>query len=257
MTTTTTGTTTTMTTTTMTTTTMPSREELLERYRLPDRETPRVRVNFISSLDGAATVGGLSGGLNNPDDKLVFDTLRLLCDVILVGAGTVRAEGYGGIRFSAEDAAWRERHGLRPQPPVAVVSARLELPPTHPVFLDAPTRPIVVTHGAAPPPRRRELAAVAHVLVCGTDEVDVTLVRQALAERGLPQILCEGGPNLLGSFVAADAVDEFCLTLSPGLEGGVAGRVARGVVQTARRMRLLHAFASSDMLFLRYARTTG
>jgi riboflavin-specific deaminase-like protein len=234
--------------------TMLGREGLIERYRLPDRETPRVRVNFISSLDGAATVGGLSGGLNNPDDKLVFDTLRLLCDVILVGAGTVRAEGYGGIRFSEADAAWRVQQGLRPQPPVAVVSARLELPPTHPVFLDPATRPIVVTHGAAAPRRRRKLSAVADVLVCGTDEVDVGLVLAALAERGLPQILCEGGPHLLGSLIAADAVDEYCLTLSPILEGGAAGRVARGAVQAERRMALQHAFASGDMLFLRYAR---
>jgi riboflavin biosynthesis pyrimidine reductase len=233
------------------------RREVLERYRLPDRTRPRVRVNFISSLDGAATLGGVSGGLNNADDTLVFDTLRLLCDVILVGAGTVRAEGYGGIRLSEDDAAWRMRHGLRPQPTVAVVSARLELPPTHPVFVDPAVRPIVVTREAAPADRRRALAAVADVLVCGTDAVDVGRIPAALAERGLPQILCEGGPTLLGSFVAADRVDEFCLTLAPVLEGGVAGRVASGVVQVARRMTLLHAFSSGDMLFLRCARAAG
>jgi riboflavin biosynthesis pyrimidine reductase len=233
---------------------MLSRTELLTRYRLPDRATPRVRVNFISSIDGAATLGGVSGGLNNPDDKLVFDTLRLLCDVILVGAGTVRAEGYGGIRVPEEDAAWRVRHGLAPQPTVAVVSARLELPPAHPVFRDPAARPIVVTHRAAPPDRRKALAAVADVLVCGAEAIDVGRLPVALAERGFPQILCEGGPSLLGSLLAADRVDEFCLTLSPVLEGGVAGRVAAGVVQTARRMALLHSFASGDMLFLRYAR---
>src|SRR4051812_8900836 len=128
---------------------MLTREELIERYPLPDRGVPRVRVNFITSLDGAATVGGVSGGVNNTDDKLVFDTLRLLCDVILVGAGTVRIEGYGGIRLDDDAAAWRVEHGLRPQPTVAVVSARLELPTTHPVFLDPATRPIVVTSAAA------------------------------------------------------------------------------------------------------------
>jgi riboflavin biosynthesis pyrimidine reductase len=235
---------------------MMSREELIERYRIPDRTVPRVRVNFISSLDGAATLGGVSGGLNNADDALVFDTLRLLTDVLLVGAGTVRAEGYGGIRLDDDAVAWRVEHGLRPQPTVAVVSARLELPPTHPVFVEPATRPIVVTHAAAPPDRLRELSAVADVLVCGTSAVDVALVPAALGRRGLPQILCEGGPNLLGSFVAADRVDEFCLTLSPVLEGGVAGRVAKGTLQVARRMRLLHSFAAGDMLFLRYARTS-
>jgi riboflavin biosynthesis pyrimidine reductase len=236
---------------------MLSRAELIERYGIPDRSVPRVRVNFISSLDGAATLGGVSGGLNNADDKLVFDTLRLLSDVLLVGAGTVRIEGYGGIRLDDDAVAWRVEHGLRPQPTVAVVSARLELPPTHPVFLDPATRPIVVTHAAAPRDRREELSAVADVLVCGMTTVDVGLLPAALAERGLPQILCEGGPGLLGSFLAADRVDEYCLTLSPVLEGGVSGRVARGAVQVARRMTLLHAFASGDMLFLRYGRDPG
>jgi len=184
----------------------------------------------------------------------VFDTLRLLSDVILVGAGTVRAEGYGGIRVPEEDAAWRVRHGLAPQPTVAVVSARLELPPMHPVFQDPAARPIVVTHEAAPADRRRGLSAVADVLVCGADAIDVGRLPAALAERGFPQILCEGGPNLLGSLLAADRVDEFCLTVSPVLEGGVAGRVAAGTVQTVRRMTLLHSFASGDMLFLRYGR---
>jgi riboflavin biosynthesis pyrimidine reductase len=236
---------------------MLSRAELIERYGIPDRSVPRVRVNFISSLDGAATLGGVSGGLNNADDKLVFDTLRLLSDVLLVGAGTVRIEGYGGIRLDDDAVAWRVGHGLPPQPTVAVVSARLELPPTHPVFLDPATRPIVVTHAAAPRDRREELSAVADVLVCGMTMVDVGLLPAALAERGLPQILCEGGPGLLGSFLAADRVDEYCLTLSPVLEGGVSGRVARGAVQVARRMTLLHAFASGDMLFLRYGRDSS
>jgi riboflavin biosynthesis pyrimidine reductase len=236
---------------------MLSRAELIERYGIPDRSVPRVRVNFISSLDGAATLGGVSGGLNNADDKLVFDTLRLLSDVLLVGAGTVRIEGYGGIRLDDDAVAWRVEHGLPPQPTVAVVSARLELPPTHPVFLDPATRPIVVTHAAAPRDRREELSAVADVLVCGMTTVDVGLLPAALAERGLPQILCEGGPGLLGSFLAADRVDEYCLTLSPVLEGGVSGRVARGAVQVARRMTLLHAFASGDMLFLRYGRDSS
>ncbi|MBG6057196.1 riboflavin biosynthesis pyrimidine reductase [Cryobacterium sp. MP_M5] len=228
--------------------------ELIRRYRVADRAETRVRLNFITSLDGAATVDGLSGGLGNEDDKLVFDTLRLLSDVIVVGAGTVRAEGYGGIRLSPADAAWRLGHGLPPQVPVAVVSSRLELEPEHPFFRDAAVRPIVVTHAASPAGRRAELAEVADVLVCGEEDLDPTVMVAALAARGLSQILCEGGPHLFGALIAADCVDELCLTISPVLEGGAAGRIARGGSGATRPMGLLHVLTAGDMLFLRYGR---
>ncbi|TFB70570.1 pyrimidine reductase family protein [Cryobacterium glaciale] len=234
---------------------LPHRAQLIERYRVPDRLTPRVRVNFIASLDGAATHEGLSGGLNNADDKIVFDTLRLLTDVILVGAGTVRAEGYGGIRMTAEDAAWRVAHGLSAQLPVAIVSGRLDLDLGHPVFTEAATRPIVLTHAAAPADRRVALSAVADVIVCGEDAIDPRLLVAALAARGLPQILCEGGPHLFGDLVAADRVDELCLSLSPLIEGGAAGRIAVGATAATRAMELLHVLRAGDMLFLRYARS--
>ncbi|SEO02799.1 pyrimidine reductase family protein [Cryobacterium luteum] len=233
---------------------LPPRAQLIEHYRVPDRLTPRVRVNFIASLDGAATHEGLSAGLNNADDKIVFDVLRLLTDVILVGAGTVRAEGYGGILLPADDAAWRVQAGLAAQPPVAIVSGRLDLDPGHPVFSQAATRPIVLTHAAAPADRRAALAEVAEVIVCGEHAIDPHLLVAALTARGLPQILCEGGPHLFGDFVAADRVDELCLSLAPVLEGGSAGRIAVGADAAARAMELKHVLRAGDMLFLRYAR---
>jgi riboflavin biosynthesis pyrimidine reductase len=230
------------------------RDDLVERYRVTDRAAPWLRMNFISSLDGAATQDGVSAGLGNADDKLVFDTLRLLTDVILVGAGTVRAEGYGGVRAEPADAAWRAEHGLAAQPALAIVSARLEISPSHPFFTDAVVRPIVVTHAGSPVDRRAALAEVADVLVCGTDAVDLRLMRAELAARGLAQVLCEGGPHLFGALIEAGCVDELCLTLSPMLEGGPAGRIARGGAQTTRRMSLAHALPAGDMLFLRYTR---
>jgi riboflavin biosynthesis pyrimidine reductase len=230
------------------------RDDLVERYRVTDRAAPWLRMNFISSLDGAATQDGVSAGLGNADDKLVFDTLRLLTDVILVGAGTVRAEGYGGVRAEPADAAWRAEHGLAAQPALAIVSARLEISPSHPFFTDAVVRPIVVTHAGSPADRRAALAEVADVLVCGTDAVDLRLMRAELAARGLAQVLCEGGPHLFGALIEAGCVDELCLTLSPMLEGGPAGRIARGGAQTTRRMSLAHALPAGDMLFLRYTR---
>jgi len=230
-----------------------TRESLIQAYQLADRSTPLVRLNFIASLDGAATHEGLSGGLNNADDKLVFDTLRMLSDVIVVGAGTVRAEGYGGIRLPTEHARWRLDQGLAAQPPLAVVSASLDLDPEHPLFTEAATRPLVVTHAASPDAKRRALAEVSDVLVCGADALDVRLMVRALADRGLKQILCEGGPTLFGALLEADAVDELCLSLSPVLESGSAGRIARGA-PVSRAMSLQNVVTAGDMVFLRYGR---
>ena len=78
---------------------------LLEAYALPDRSRPRVRMNFVSSLDGAVTVRGSSGGLGDANDRLAMQVLRTLADVVLVGAGTVRVEGYGGVRVGETDAS--------------------------------------------------------------------------------------------------------------------------------------------------------
>lgn len=235
---------------------MLDRHELIERYRVADREMPRLRVNFIQSLDGAVTRDGVSGGLNNADDKLVFDTLRMLCDVIVVGAGTVRAEGYSGVRVDDEDAAWRVAHALAAQPPVALVTSRLDFAPSHPFFADAVVRPIVITSAASPTVAREALADVADVLVCGEERVEPDRLVAELTARGLPQMLCEGGPQLFGALIEADRVDEICLTMSPVLEGGPAGRIAHGAAATAREMALLHVLTARDMLFLRYERRT-
>ncbi|TDW29476.1 pyrimidine reductase family protein [Cryobacterium psychrophilum] len=233
---------------------MLSRPELIQRHRVADRTVPLVRVNFIASIDGASTHDGLSGALNNADDKLVFDTLRMLTDVILVGAGTVRAEGYGGVRLSPADAAWRVEHGIPPQPPIAIVSGRLDLDPGHPVFTEAVVRPLVVTHAKAPVGARKALSRVADVLVCGEDAVDPVAMVLALAVRGYPQILCEGGPSLFGALLEADCVDEVCLSVSPVLEGGSADRISRGHAQATQPMILWHVFTAGDMVFLRYVR---
>lgn len=230
------------------------RERLLAAYAIDDRATPRVRMNFVMSLDGAVTLEGRSGGLGDASDRLAMQALRTLADVVVVGAGTVRVEGYGGLRVDEADAAWRRSHGLPEQPRVAVVSSRLGLDPGHPFFADATTRPIVVTHASAPADRRDALAEVADVLVCGDTAVDATAMRAALADAGLPQVLCEGGPHLFGSLIEADLVDELCLSLSPLLVAGDAGRIARGAREVERPMRLVHAIPAGDLLLLRYAR---
>ena len=234
--------------------TAPTREQLLEAYAIADREMPAVRMNFVTSLDGAVTLEGRSGGLGDEHDRLAMQVLRTLADVVLVGAGTVRVEGYGGLQVGEADAAWRRSRGLPPQPRLAVVSSRLDLGPEHPVFARAVERPIVVTREAAPADRRDALAEVADVLVCGGDTVDLAAMLDAFARLGLRQVLCEGGPHLFGSLVESGLVDELCLSLSPLLVAGGAGRIVRGAPEVEQRMRLVHAIPAGDLLLLRYAR---
>jgi riboflavin biosynthesis pyrimidine reductase len=143
---------------------------------------------------------------------------------------------------------------LPAQPTLAVVTAALSLRPDSAALVRAPERPVIVTLERSAPEKRLALSRVADVLLCGNDKLDCRAMLTALAERGLRQVLCEGGPHLFGSLIEADCVDELCLTLSPVLENGGAGRIAAGAAQTTRRMRLGHAIAVGEMLMLRYER---
>jgi riboflavin biosynthesis pyrimidine reductase len=134
---------------------------------------------------------------------------------------------------------------------MVIVSGSLDLDPAHPLFAEAPVRPIVLTHRAAPAAR---LAAVADVIAVGGTRVDLAAGIAELHARGAAELLCEGGPGLLGALIAADQVTELCLTVSPLLVGGGPGRIATGAPGTPRRMGLRHVLAREDMLFLRYAR---
>jgi riboflavin-specific deaminase-like protein len=231
----------------------PTADELRAAYALPDRATPRVRMNFVESADGAATLDGRSGPLGGGTDRVLMQLLRSLADVVLVGAGTVRAEGYGGTRVSDEDAARRRAAGLADQPRLAVVSRALDLEPRHPFFSDAVARPIVVTCAASPAHRREALADVADVLVCGDDEVDLAAALDELARRGLAQVLCEGGPHLFGALLDAGLVSEVCVTIAPRIVGGSAGRIARGAAEADRRFSLAGVLSDDEgFVFVRY-----
>jgi riboflavin biosynthesis pyrimidine reductase len=230
---------------------------LISAYQVEDRSIRHLRVNFVTSIDGAVTVDGQSKALSTDDDSELFGKLRMLSDVVLVGAGTVRIEGYNPLRVNAERQKWRKADGLPENPVLAIVSGRLDLSPINPVFAEAAVRPLVITHAAAPPDRRDALAEVADILVCGEAEVDLHRTVAALADRGLPQILCEGGPHLLGALTEADLVDEMCLSLTPLLAGPGAGRITAGLpATTVRRLKPKVVHASDDgSLFLRYLRS--
>ena len=235
--------------------------ELLALYA-PDasatRSRPWVRANFISSVDGSATAAGLSGELGGPADKRVFDLLRQLSDVILVGAGTVRDEGYGAMILDEDAAAWRLAHGRAGQPAFAIVTGSLNLDPTSEVFAKAPVRPIVLTAESADPTRRAALEQVADVVDCGAETVEPQRMIDALAERGLGRIHCEGGPSLFGSLLRADLIDALCLTVSPSLEGGTGPRISHArEMMDLRSMTLDHVLLSGSMMLTQYSRDRG
>jgi riboflavin biosynthesis pyrimidine reductase len=229
-------------------------EKLAECYAITDRSEPQVRFNFVSSIDGAATDNRPSGGLSGKADKRVFDLLRRVCDVVLVGAGTLRAEGYGAMRLDRASVQWRLANGLAGQPVFAIVSGTLHLDAASVVFTEAPIRPIVVTTRSAPTGRKETLSHVADVLVCGEEKLDAPGLLAELARRGLRQVLSEGGPTLFGTLLAADCVDELCLTVSPLLAAGEAARIAAGALGDARRMTLHHVLISDSTVMLRYGR---
>jgi len=210
---------------------------------------------MVASVDGAATAGGRSGGLGGPADRAVFTVLRSLADVILVGAATARTEHY---RHVSAGQVWPQlRTGQRPAPAIAVITSSLDLDDCP--FLSGPPprdpEPIVITAAAAPPERLAGLAGKARVLIAGEKHVDVTEAISALGGLGYRQILTEGGPRLLGQLTEAGLVDELCLTISPVIAAGPAGRIATSPHEHSAPLRLEHVLTDDDFLLARYVRS--
>jgi riboflavin biosynthesis pyrimidine reductase len=233
--------------------------ELPELYGYPaELKRSWLRANFIASLDGGATIGGVSGRLGGQGDRAVFNVLRELADVILVGAGTVRAEGYSGARPSVAQRQSRQARGQSEVPQLAIVTRSGHLDRDMPVFTRTEVPPLVCTCAAVADQTRRGLAGLADVIECSSDDparVDEAAVLAALADRGLYRVLTEGGPMLFGSFVERDMLDELCLTIAPSLVGGQGGRVAAGPGQVLTRMHRAHILTDDDgYLYTRYVK---
>ncbi len=197
---------------------------LLVQYAWPDRpagETaPWVRVNFAASVDGAITgIGNRSASVSGTADKRVFALLRATCDAVLVGAGTARIEGYGPVQVHTSMSDLRTAEGRNDPPPLVVVTRSCELDPAAPMFTDATVRTVVVTCDAAPADWRAGLADVADVISCGDQAVDMRVMADVLGDRGYPRVLCEGGPHLFADLLAAERIDDVCLTTSPLIVG--------------------------------------
>ncbi|MFC9963411.1 pyrimidine reductase family protein [Nocardia ignorata] len=218
-------------------------DALARSYAYPRHlERPWVRANFVSSIDGALAVDGVTKGLATPADKLVFKLLRELADVILVGAGTVRTENYGGARTDDEHRRAHFRHGVGGSedgspPPIAVVSGSANLDPAARLFTDARTPPLILTTAQADKDRVTALEdAGAEVVVAAEFAITPAALLRVLTERGLPRVLCEGGPHLFGQLAEADLVDELCLTTAPLLVGGAGGRISLSAKQFGTSM---------------------
>jgi riboflavin biosynthesis pyrimidine reductase len=223
---------------------------LAEAYAAPPGRF--VRVNFIASLDGATTVSGRSRGLQSPGDLRVFRMLRALADVVLVGAGTAVAEGYGPMSDDSAVGRIRLELGRPATAPIAVCTRQGSLSPDSPLA-GGSSRTIVITCEAADPDRRAALAEAGFdVWVCGERDVDLTAAVTRLVESGMPEITCEGGPQLLRSALAAGIVDELDLSIAPALVGGEVRLVGDAPLHDFVRLDLVQVLEEDGMLFTRY-----
>ena len=224
----------------------------------PGGREPWLRANMVSTLDGAAQHGGRSQPISSDADMRIFGTLRGLADVVVVGAETVRQEGYRPARAREAFAEARRAAGQTPAPAVAVVSASLDLDFSLPLF-SSPSVPTILLTGAAAAPDRVATAEKAGVRVVVAGDglgVDPARAVRALADLGLTRLLTEGGPRLLGQLIAADVLDELCLTVSPMLTAGDAQRIAGGPsVPVPKRFALASLLEEAGFLFGRYRRT--
>jgi riboflavin biosynthesis pyrimidine reductase len=232
---------------------------LARQYAYPDALTTCwVRANFVTSLDGAATTGGRSGGLGGAGDRALFGLMRELADVVVVGAGTVRTENYSGAQLGAGERAARQDRGQAEVPPIAIVTRSAQLNHDLLVFTHTEIPPLVLTSHNAAIDARTRLSGLAAVHDCSAgdpDEVDPHAMVATLAGLGLTRVLTEGGPSLLGTFIAADLLDELCLTIAPFVVGGKAKRVTDSPTEALHRMQRRHVLTDSEgYLYTRYSR---
>jgi 5-amino-6-(5-phosphoribosylamino)uracil reductase len=217
----------------------------------PDR--PHVTVNMVASVDGGTAVEGRTGVLSSPADKALFLYLRTLPDVVLVGAQTVRAEGYGTVKASEEVRTQREARGQAPAAALAVVTRSLDLDWSSRLFTEATQRPFVLAPADAPPDRLAQAEQVATVIRAGAGAVDLGVALGILRrEHDVSSVLCEGGPTL-NTQLAGGLLDQLCLTVSPALVGGASKTILADVALVAPLgLTLVSALAAGSELFLRY-----
>jgi len=202
-------------------------EEQLDSYRpweQPRGDRPYVAMNFAATVDGRATIGGVSGPIGSAADTAMLAGLRTRFDAVMIGAGTMRAERYGRPVPNQEKREHRERLGLPHDPLMVIVSGRLDLPWDAPLFSEGGRVLIFTASEAEPPETAASLRVVRHE---GAVDVGAALAHLR-EERGIRALLCEGGPRLHAQLQAGDLVDDLFLTIAPKVAGGDAPRIIEG-----------------------------
>lgn len=230
----------------------------LAPYLEVDRSRPRhecwVAGHMVAGLDGTAAIKGRVGALSTAPDQVLFRRMRQIADVVMVGAETVRREGYAPITLSEEAQAQRRAGGQSSNPPVAVVSGSLDLDWSGRVFAEAAAdaRTLVITSATADPDRLAAAQKVSTVIIAGDSRVEPAAALQALADAGHGVVLCEGGPRWLGELVAADRLDELLLSVSPMMGGDLLPVSVTPPGAGLARFALKSTMIEDDTLFLRY-----
>ena len=228
-------------------------DQVLDAYPWP-AEGRYVRAMMVTTLDGAAAgPDGLSGSISSSVDKAVFNAVRRLADAVLVGAGTIRAEGYGPMKAKPEDAVRRAAEGQAPAPVLTIVSGSLDLEWDGELFKDSTMRPLVITGSTADPDAVERAGKHCDVVVTDDESVGARTVLEVLERRGLRRIVCEGGPTLLESMVVAGLLDEADITISPMFAGTARTPRTSGLDETAG-FELQHVLHAESFLMARYTR---
>ena len=193
---------------------------LLDAYRPPRADW--LRINLIASVSGSATgADGTSETLSSRPDRRILGVIRELADVVLVGAESLRAEGYQHPRRSR----------------LAVVTLSGNLAGNR---IEAPdgAAPIVICPPAATASVRSQLPGAEILELAATERhIAAGAVIGVLRDRGFASIVCEGGPSLAGQLIEAGLVDELCLSTSPRL-GGAQLALTGSVLITERAVSL-------------------
>ena len=225
--------------------------EVRPRERAPEGR-PFVFVNMVSTIDGRAQVLGRTRELGDEADLEMLLELRAIADAVLIGTGTLRAEGYARLIGSAERRARREAAGLAADPPAVLLSRSLDLPWDAGLFADAEQPVLVYTSEAAEAEVPETVAPVEIVRMA--DPAPAAMLAD-LRARGIAALLSEGGPTLNHALLAAGVVDELFLTIAPQITGEAeALRIVEGEgLAVPRRARPVWVLRASGELFLRYA----
>jgi riboflavin biosynthesis pyrimidine reductase len=230
-----------------------SAADALAEAALGERATedrPYVVFNFVSTLDGRGALDGSTRPLGGPADLELLLELRTVADAVLIGPGTVRAEGYGRL-IGSERRARRAAAGLPGDPPAVLISRRFEIPWDAGLFAAAEQPVIVYTSRDAPDPP----AVAALVEVVRMPECTLAAALADLRVRGVRALLSEGGPTLFRGLLGDGLVDELFLTLTPLLTGDEAETaiLSGPRLPEPARLALRGVLRSGDELFLRYA----